>query len=290
MNGNRPISYMLEIHNILVQKILILSLFVLASLISVNDVWGFEFSEDETVVGTSQPDWNIGKINWLENDYSSNSIGIVRVIDSDMNFNPDALDNFRISVWSDSDVRGINLTVTETGKKTGIFEGTVSFTTHSESSGHMLKISSGDTVTAEYEDNTLPYPYTTNDEFDVVAMTIIPNDVTDSPKFSFTNPRVLDSSGNESIFLSGNPNHVTADVTYSGNTSKDFTYLVQIENSEKTVQSINWISNHITFSQLLSPTLSWIPEKSDTYIAHLYIFDSIQNLKLEYASYIVCTS
>jgi hypothetical protein len=35
------------------------------------------------------------------------------------------------------------------------------FTTANDSSGHRLRVAEGDTVTAEYEDNTLPEPYTT---------------------------------------------------------------------------------------------------------------------------------
>ena len=59
---------------------------------------------------------------------------------------------------SDSDPGGISLTVTETNEATGVFEGQVSFTTNDESSGHRL-VAEGDTITAEYEDHTLPDPY-----------------------------------------------------------------------------------------------------------------------------------
>ena len=63
--------------------------------------------------------------------------------------------------------------MTETNIATGIFEGTVFFTTTDESSGHRLRVAEGSTVTAEYEDNTLPDPYTTADEWDIVATSLI---------------------------------------------------------------------------------------------------------------------
>jgi hypothetical protein len=50
------------------------------------------------------------------------------------------------------------------------FEGTVFFTVSNESSGHRLRVAEGDTVTAEYEDNTLPSPYTTADELNITAL------------------------------------------------------------------------------------------------------------------------
>jgi hypothetical protein len=126
----------------------------------------FEFSEDETVVGSALIRWNIGEVQWLEASYPASGTGVIRVIDADMNLNPEAIDNFTVDAWSDSDAGGIDLTVTETNEATGIFEGTVFFTVSNDSSGHRLRVAEGDTVTAEYEDNTLPEPYTTADELD----------------------------------------------------------------------------------------------------------------------------
>jgi hypothetical protein len=89
----------------------------------------FEFSEDETVVGSALIRWNIGEVQWLEASYPASGTGVIRVIDADMNLNPEAIDNFAVDAWSDSDAGGIDLTVTETNEATGIFEGTVFFTT-----------------------------------------------------------------------------------------------------------------------------------------------------------------
>ena len=133
----------------------------------------FEFSEDEIVVGSALIQWSTGQIRWLEESYSSGGTGVVRVIDPDMNLNPSRLDNFDICVWSDSDAGGIDLTVTETNNSSGIFEGTVFFSTTDESSGHRLRVLDGDTITAEYEDNTLPAPYAPSDDLDVIAKSLI---------------------------------------------------------------------------------------------------------------------
>ena len=117
--------------------------------------------------------WNIGETQWLEASYPASGTGVVRVIDPDMNLDPEAVDNFDIDVWSDSDPEGIELTVTETNEASGIFEGTVSFTTTDESSGQRLSVLEGDTITAKYEDNTLPDSFTTADELDITGTSII---------------------------------------------------------------------------------------------------------------------
>ena len=54
----------------------------------------FEFSEDETVVGSALVRWNIGEVQWLEASYPASGTGVVRVIDADMNLNPESIDNF----------------------------------------------------------------------------------------------------------------------------------------------------------------------------------------------------
>ena len=110
----------------------------------------FEVSEDDTVIGSAIIRWNIGEIEWAEASYPASGNGLVRIVDPDLNLNPESVDNFDVDVWSDSDPGGISLTVTETNEATGVFEGQVSFTTNDESSGHRLRVAEGDTITAEY--------------------------------------------------------------------------------------------------------------------------------------------
>ena len=141
----------------------------------------FDYSEDVTIVGLADIKWNTGKIQWLEASYPDTGTGVVRVTDPDMNWNPEAVDNFDVDVWSDSDAGGISLTMTETNSSTGVFEGTVFFSTTDESSGHRLRVAEGDTITAEYEDNTLPRPYSPEDELDMLDTSIIRNTTIPSP-------------------------------------------------------------------------------------------------------------
>ena len=92
------------------------------------------------------------KIIWINDSYPSTGTGVVRMTDPDMNLDPKAVDNFDVDVWSDSDLAGIDLTMTETDVSTGIFEGTVFFSTSDESSGHRLRVAEGETITAKHID------------------------------------------------------------------------------------------------------------------------------------------
>jgi hypothetical protein len=126
-------------------------------------------TETNSIESSVSVTWNMGKVQWDKASHLSEEEGIVTVTDPDMNLNPDRIDVFKIDVWSDSDAGGIALTVTETGDATGIFKGMVSFTATDESSGHRLRVSLGDTITAEYEDNTLPNPHSPADEIDIIS-------------------------------------------------------------------------------------------------------------------------
>lgn len=238
----------------------------------------FEFSEDETVVGSSLIRWNIGEVQWLEASYPASGTGVVRVIDPDMNLDPEAVDNFDVDVWSDSDAGGIDLTVTETNEATGIFEGTVFFTVADESSGHRLRVAEGDTVTAEYEDNTLPDPYTTADELDITATSLIGTVVPPLERAPAANLRTVDAFGNSLDTVSVDQQvQISADLANGQDREQSFAYLVQIQDGNGVTVSLAWITGSLSAGQSFSPALSWIPTQAGTYTATAFVWESVDN-------------
>ena len=238
----------------------------------------FEYTENETVLGSAPIRWNIGDLQWHEANYSSAGTGIIRVIDPDMNLNPEAIDNFDIDVWSESDAGGIDLTVTETGEMTGIFEGRVFFTTTNESSGNRLLVSQGDIITAEYEDNTLPNPYTIADELDISASSSIGEVISNLQTISVDNARISDRAGNLLSEISANQSlQITADL--QNNTIKDqaFTYLVQIRDANGITVHLAWITGILAAGQTLSPSLSWSSQISGMYDATMFVWRSVND-------------
>jgi hypothetical protein len=238
----------------------------------------FEFSEDETIVGSALIRWNIGEVQWLEASYPASGTGVVRVIDPDMNLNPEAVDNFSADVWSDSDAGGIDLTVTETNEATGIFEGTVFFTTTDESSGHRLRVAEGDTVTAEYSDNTLPNPYTTADELDITATSLIGTVVPPLERAPAANLRIVDAFGNSLSTVNVDQQvQITADLANGQDREQAFAYLVQIQDGNGVTVSLAWITGSLSAGQSFSPALSWIPTSAGTYTATAFVWESVDN-------------
>ena len=238
----------------------------------------YEYSEDITIVASALIRWNIGEVQWLESSYPASGTGVVRVIDPDMNLNPEAVDNFDVNVWSDSDAGGIDLTVTETNEATGIFEGTVSFTTETESSGHRLRAAEGDTVTAEYEDRTLPDPYSMRDDLDVTATTLIGTLVPPLERAPASNLRVVDSFGNSLDTVSVDQQvQITADLMNGQDRNQVFAYLVQVQDANGVVVSLAWITGALTPEQSFSPAESWTPDMAGTYTATAFVWESLDN-------------
>ena len=236
----------------------------------------FEFSEDETVVSSALIRWNIGEVQWLEASYPATGTGVVRVIDPDMNLDPEAVDNFEVDVWSDSDSGGIDLTVTETNEATGIFEGTVFFTVTDESSGHRLRVAESDSITAEYEDNTLPDPYTTADELDVNATSIIGTTVSPLERAIVENLRVVDAFKNSLDTVSVDQQvQITADLKSGQDKEQDYAYLVQIQDGNGVTVSLSWIEGALSAAQTLSPSQSWTPTEAGSYTATIFVWESI---------------
>ena len=238
----------------------------------------YEYNEDEVVVGSALIRWNVGEVQWLESSYPAGGNGVVRVVDPDMNWDPENVDNFEIDVWSDSDAGGISLMITETNEATGIFEGTVSFTADDESSGHRLRVAEGDTITAEYEDNTLPDPYTRSDDLDITGTALIGTIVPPLERAPAANARVVDSFGNSLSEVSVDQQvQIEADLVNGQDRDQSFAYLVQVQDGNGVTVSLAWITGQLAAGQSFSPALSWIPSTSGSYEATVFVWESVDN-------------
>ena len=234
----------------------------------------FENSDGDIVRASAIIQWNVGEVEWLEASYPALGSGIVRVIDPDMNLNPEAVDNFDVNVWSDSDVGGISLTVTETNAATGIFEGTVFFDDSSISSGHRLNVEEGDTVVAEYDDVTSPI----EDETSVSATTLIGTIVPPLERAPINNLRAVDTFDNSIGAASvGQQVVITADLSNGQDRDQKFIFLIQVQDENGVTVSLNWVLGTLAAGQSFSPGASWTPTDAGTYDVTAFVWESIDN-------------
>ena len=190
----------------------------------------------------------------------------------------DIIDTFTVDVFSDSDNGGFNLSMYETNEDTGVFEGTVFFTDELATSGTSLRVSEGDTVTAEYTDETLPEPYTTDDDLTIAATTTVGTSTPPLERAPAANARVVDAFGSSVAEVSVDQQvQIAADVSNGQDRDQAFAYLVQVQDSDGVTVSLAWITGSLTAGQSMSPALSWTPSDSGSYTATVFVWESVDN-------------
>jgi len=236
----------------------------------------FEYNRDQTVTGSALVQWNVGQIKWLEQNYQTNAQGILQIIDPDMNLNPKAIDKFETSVWSDSDSGGTKITMSETAKNTGVFQGRVYFTTDLQSSGGRLHITEGDTITGEYVDRTLPYPHSPSDDLSITTTAIVGKPIAPLEQVNSNNPRIVDYLGNTIATAKVNQQIlIEADLKNNQQREQPFTYLVQVEDSKGVTLSLSWIAGTLSGNQFLNLAESWLPPSAGKYTAQIFVWQSL---------------
>ena len=238
----------------------------------------FDYSDSEApLVASALIRWNVGEVQWLEASYAATGSGVVRIIDPDMNINPDAVDSIDAVVYSETFIGGIELTLTETQEASGIFEGTVEFDPESASDGHRLQVTEGDIITAAYEDETLPKP-DNGDTLEITATTLIGSIVPPLERAPASNPAIVDAFGNSLASVSADQQvQITADLTSGQDRDQDFAYLVQIQNEDGVTVELSWIAGTLGGGATFNAAQSWTPSETGSYTATIFVWESVSN-------------
>ena len=238
----------------------------------------FDYSDSEApLVASALIRWNVGEVQWLEASYAATGSGVVRIIDPDMNINPDAVNSIDAVVFSETFIGGIELTLTETQEASGIFEGTVEFDPESASDGHRLQVTEGDIITAAYEDETLPKP-DNGDTLEITATTLIGAIVPPLERAPASNPAIVDAFGNSIASVSVDQQVlITADLTSGQDREQDFAYLVQIQNEDEVTVQLSWSAGTLGAGDTFSQSQSWTPSETGSYTATIFVWESVNN-------------
>ena len=194
-----------------------------------------------------------------------------------MNLNPESIDTINIEVFSENDSAGIKLEISETTEDSGIFEGIITITKDDQSSGNRLYALPDSQITAKYTDRTLPKPYNTNDDLDVLAQEIIISNIPTSERLSMNELEILTQNGEliERLEI-GQTGMLFSKVKNIIDFSQEFTYIVQIKNEDDNVISLSWVTGEAMPSQELGMSVSWMPQEPGKYSIERFVWNSIQ--------------
>ncbi len=238
----------------------------------------FEFADGVVLVESVPVSWNLGTIQFSKAIFFPDDSVIIRVIDFDMNLNPEALDQILIQIFSDSDIAGIEVNAVETSESSGSFVAAISLSQTLPSSGSRLYSLLGDEIFAKYDDHTLPKPFSTSDNLEIETFARIDSSI--PPIMRLENSQILlsDSLGNQLQSFSSNKQlQIIGTVTNDHNFKQNFVYLFQVKNSMNYVESISWIQGELYAKQSLDVSQSWIPKKSGTYQIETFIWNSLND-------------
>ena len=238
----------------------------------------FEFADGVVLTESALTSWNIGDVRFSESNFLSDKSALIRVIDPDLNLNPEALDQIPIQVSSDSDVAGIEVIAIETSERSGIFVANVDFTQNLSSSGNRLLALPEDGIYAKYDDHTLPKPYSTSDNLEIISLAKVASSIPSLEKLTNSQIILADSSGKPVDSFEENKRiQIVGSVKNEQNFDQKFVYLIQIKNNEHSVVSLSWISGELSGNQSLDVSQSWLPKNLGSFVIESYVWNSLEN-------------
>ena len=238
----------------------------------------FEFADGVVLTESVPITWNMGVVQFTQDIFLINDSVGLRVIDHDMNLNPEALDTIAVDVFSDSDSGGIQVIATETSERSGDFIASIALST-STSSGNRLYAIPGDSIFAKYDDHTLPKPYSKSDEKSIQTSAIVDHSIPAINRIQTTPISFSDSFGNPlTSYISESQMQIVGTIENQIIFDQEFIYFFQIKNSANSVISLSWIQGKLSPNQILDISQSWIPTKSGNYILETYVWNSLNDL------------
>jgi len=238
----------------------------------------FEFADGVVLTESVPVNWNVGVIQFTKDFFLTTDSVEIRVIDSDLNLNPEIIDSISIDVFSDSDSGGIQVTAIETSERSGDFIANISLSENT-SSGNRLYAVPGDKIFAKYNDHTLPKPFSKSDNQYIETSAMIDHSISPINRIQTYPIFFSDGFGNPvTSILSETQIQIVGTIKNQINYDQEFIYFFQIKNSENSVISLSWIQGKLSPNQILDISQSWIPKNSDNYILETYVWNSLNEL------------
>jgi hypothetical protein len=239
----------------------------------------FEFAKGVVLTHSAKIKWNEGTIRFSESNYLASDQIVVRVVDPDMNLNPETPDRVIVDVTSDSDFAGIEVIATETADDSGMFVGTFQLTQSTRSSTSLYAIP-GDTITAKYTDHTLPGPSSIVSSKDILAHAVIGSNTPDTQRITLGQVHIVDSTGNAVNGIEPFQQiQIVNNVQNNEDYPQKFTCIIQISDSGGAIISLAWIGGELDVGQSFDVSQSWIPQEIGSYKIESFVWRSLDDPK-----------
>ncbi|WP_309493078.1 hypothetical protein [Candidatus Hecatella orcuttiae] len=240
-----------------------------------------EGRQDVAVTAVAEIGHTTGTVTFDKSSYEFTDVAKITVEDPDMNTNAGLRESFEIAVFSDTDLAGIALTVTETGVNTGVFEGAFTFTTRASESGR-LSVTEGDIITAKYVDET-PKPEDVAgyqpETYPIPPIVIKATASLGEPRPALpiltSSPELQDAQGNPLVKGAvGVQVLLVTEISNLASTTQSMLYIVQIKDSVGAVVYLSFISGNVPGKGSLTLGIAWTPEEAGSYTVEVFAWKS----------------
>lgn len=201
----------------------------------------------------------------------------VTIIVTDPNANKfsTSIDRVVVSIWSDSDRKGIEITAYETEVNSGIFKGKVTIS-DGQSTQDIIHVINGDTLSARYADTTSGSFDTTS--HGITTTSFIGISCPPLERVPASSIRILDTQGNEhDVSTVGKQVLIVSDISNPTPVNQNFTYIIQIQDKNGSTASLAWLSGTMLPNQTSNPSVSWTPSKTGNYVVTIFVWQSLTN-------------
>ncbi len=238
----------------------------------------FEFADGVVLTASAIISWHVGEIHFDKSVFLVGDVPKVRVIDPDMNLNPETLDRVKVEISSDSDMAGIVVDAIETDDDSGIFETVFFFTQTDASNGNRLFAMPEDSINAKYEDRTIPSPFSVKDDLEVQTKSKLESEIPPIQRVSIGDVFFTDSFGSPTEPAINEANQIVGSISNNQNHAQSFVYVIQVKDDLGRVMQISWIQGELTSNQSLNLSQSWVPEKAGIYDIETYVWKSLNDV------------
>lgn len=233
----------------------------------------------KTYKAEAQIKWNIAEIFWDKPYYEKKSVGIVRVLDPDMKTVYRKNRKLPIRIYSDSDKTGIEVSLSERIENGGIFERWIVFS-DKFSSSERLKVEEGDSIIAEYKEQTLPNPYSYNDELIISASSQIGKPrIQHLSRIKVSDFQILDTNRKKLSKIVKREENIEFNALLVNKQSKSqkFGVILQIKDKFGIVAHIASISGRINSGKSYPIEFRWKPLLSGDFLVSIFVMKSLGN-------------
>lgn len=236
----------------------------------------WKYNEDQVILKSAKYSWRLGTIEFDKTKYGVSDTVRVTMRDMDLERFPFDSITRHLTVWSDTDGRGIDLkTRFEFGGK---YPASFTLTTDENSrDDSRLRVSPGDTIYAQYTDYSLPPPFSINHSVDVVVTAKVAS-VFDKPEILLAKSMIRDIYGKQiEAAQVGGLLQIITDLVNSNGEYFTVTQLIQIKNPEGHTEKIFLSTNILPPKHSTQFSQSWTPTHTGLYSIEVFVWDGLEN-------------